>query len=724
MLSVSSSGLEALGDTDIRAAAGTIAAFLTEQDIYHGSVSTQRDVAAVLANAWWLRQIAGNVVTASVGTNTRQFDRNVSGTYFAPGGGDYATLSQTGSRTMGVDTFCQSPSAASNYAPTRGWLYSGMSFTVTNAHGDTQTFPYWDLLNQAGDSTCAHLHGFRLSAWSFPQGVTVNLAYSNSGPTDDRPILTEVSNTLGRKIHFNYNSISGGDVLTGFDNELTGADARASTFTVDNNANLSAITDAAGAQTRFTTSLVGDHNILTEVYDADDTTTPSLRYTYDTLGRVMEARDAVALQVGGRNPYSFYIAGHYRGERVDPAGGSYSALYDWRRRSFRFIDELGRVTSATYDGRSRPTGYFYPELDQEQLAYDDRNNLTQLTRIAKPSSGLSNLVISAAWNSTWNRPDSITDARGYRTDFTYVASGNGASLMATAVRPAPSGSTPVGSGSRPTYTFTYGSFGRLATSTDPTGVVTSSVINSTTGNITSTTLDPTGVNATTSFSYDANGDTLSATDPRGNATETSYDLMRRPLTVLHHNGGTSAALLAAERTTYDVLGQVTKREGGTAFSGTSVTTWLTRETRTYTPTGKVATVVDGMNDTTTNAYDPLDRLFSVTDPVSRVTRYTYDLAGEQTVETRAYGTSLQQDYATYTFTANGQRASVKDANNNLSSYVYDGFDRLIELHSRRPRWAQAHQVRLIMKVTATTPIPIARRSGSEAAKASHSPTTI
>jgi YD repeat-containing protein len=38
--------------------------------------------------------------------------------------------------------------------------------------------------------------------------------------------------------------------------------------------------------------------------------------------------------------------------------------------------------------------------------------------------------------------------------------------------------------------------------------------------------------------------------------------------------------------------------------------------------------------------------------------------------------SIQQDYATYTYSPNGQRLSVKDAKNNLSEFVYDGFDRL------------------------------------------------
>jgi RHS repeat-associated protein len=46
---------------------------------------------------------------------------------------------------------------------------------------------------------------------------------------------------------------------------------------------------------------------------------------------------------------------------------------------------------------------------------------------------------------------------------------------------------------------------------------------------------------------------------------------------------------------------------------------------------------------------------------------------------RGYGTPLQQDYATYTYTPNGKRATVKDANGNLSTLEYDGFDRLAKL---------------------------------------------
>ena len=42
---------------------------------------------------------------------------------------------------------------------------------------------------------------------------------------------------------------------------------------------------------------------------------------------------------------------------------------------------------------------------------------------------------------------------------------------------------------------------------------------------------------------------------------------------------------------------------------------------------------------------------------------------------QGYGTSLQRDYATYTFTPNGQTASMTDARGYKASMAYDGFDR-------------------------------------------------
>ncbi|WP_049974698.1 RHS repeat protein [Azospirillum sp. B4] len=72
------------------------------------------------------------------------------------------------------------------------------------------------------------------------------------------------------------------------------------------------------------------------------------------------------------------------------------------------------------------------------------------------------------------------------------------------------------------------------------------------------------------------------------------------------------------------------------------------------------------------------------DGPDRITRNTYDSLNRVTVVTRAYGvttqngypTTLQQDYATYTYTADGMKATEQDANGNRTTYAYDGLNRL------------------------------------------------
>lgn len=102
--------------------------------------------------------------------------------------------------------------------------------------------------------------------------------------------------------------------------------------------------------------------------------------------------------------------------------------------------------------------------------------MTRLTRVAKPSLPEADIVVQAQWDATWNKPSAIIDAMGRQSDFTYKSSGLGAGEMLTATRPAPAVGQP-----RPTYAFTYGTFGKIATATDPKGVVTSNAYNATNG---------------------------------------------------------------------------------------------------------------------------------------------------------------------------------------------------------------------------------------------------
>jgi RHS repeat-associated protein len=693
-LTISGSGLEAMGETDIRASAGTVAAFLALQDIYKSPVSRQREVSAALVAAWWLDQLTGNVASVNVGTSSRQFLKRYDSAWFAPGPGAYASLIQTGQRGVYVDALCSSPSAFNVLS--RGWDYSAMSFAVTNAHGDVQSFPYWT--NQWSLSgSCATLHGFRLSSWSFPQGITVNLSYAPNSDSQGLDQLSQVSNSLGRTINF----VTSG--LGGFNNNLSGSDARAVTIAEILNADTTVvITDPNNAVTNAVYALTGGQYLLKQIFDANNTSaTPSRQYLYDTLYRVAQYQDPESLLVGDRGPYQFQFAEHTRANRVDPLGGSYTVFFDTYRRPLEYMDESGRATNVRVDGRGRLYNYTYPEGDstgdQDALLFDDHNNVTQLTKIPKTSSGLSNIVISAQWDQTWNKPLWIRDALTRQTDFAYYPSGTGTSLIHTVTRPSADGVAP-----RPLYNYAYNSVGQLATTVDPTSLMTSNTYDPAgTGNLLATVLDPTGINSTTHFTYTANGDVNEMTDPRGNVTEYQYDNDRRKTATLHHNGSITAGLLAAERTVYDALGRDTESDAGTAFSGVTVSTWQMLSQRGYTATSQVQSLKNGAGNLTQYKYDALDRNVIVTDAASRNVGTVYDAAGQTLCTWRGWGSATAAPtsclwtpstyvstgplrYTAYTYGLDGEQLSQLDANNNLTTNVPDGFNRLSQVQFPMP----------------------------------------
>ena len=68
----------------------------------------------------------------------------------------------------------------------------------------------------------------------------------------------------------------------------------------------------------------------------------------------------------------------------------------------------------------------------------------------------------------------------------------------------------------------------------------------------------------------------------------------------------------------------------------------------------------------------------------QIVRFTYDLAGQKLVETRGVGTAIAHAYATYSYDDDGNVATVLDANNNLTTNLYDGFNRLSTLEFPSP----------------------------------------
>ncbi|HEX7760108.1 MAG TPA: RHS repeat-associated core domain-containing protein [Caulobacteraceae bacterium] len=192
-------------------------------------------------------------------------------------------------------------------------------------------------------------------------------------------------------------------------------------------------------------------------------------------------------------------------------------------------------------------------------------------------------------------------------------------------------------------------------------------------------------------------------------TDYVWDAGGRLTTVIRPDPGTG--IRPATKFTYDPDGEVIQVDKGTTTNSSgSDFTAQERVANTFDAVGNkiVAQVIDPTTSTTLavsqTAYDLDDRpLCSAVrmNPSTfaslpadgctlgtagsygqdRITRTTYDAAGQKLIETRAYGVvGLQQDYVTNTYSPNGKLLTEKDANGNLTGLTYDGFDRLVKMN--------------------------------------------
>ncbi|WP_162938765.1 RHS repeat-associated core domain-containing protein [Brevundimonas naejangsanensis] len=688
-LAISSSGLEAMGASDVRAAVGTVAAFLVLQDIYQSTAPTpsdemKRDVAAVLSSAWWARQIVGNVVSTTVGTDGRQFIRDHAGAWFTPGASAFASLTQTGARTpLAIDPGCHDGSVF--YITSRGWNYSGMSFQLRAADGSVQHFgTYFE-----SDVDCRISRGFRMTKWSFPSGVNVDLVYTQSNtylPSE----LTEVKNNLGAKITF---------IDSGKGGFRDGANAsRAVLIERDGFGNQLSHTDALGRVHRFTISVasgVKQRYRLDEVYGPSSASMPILRYTYDSLDRVMEARDAIAIATpGARSAHQFFIAEGFRSERQDPLGGRYAVEASKDGRLQSHIDEMGRVSTATYDGRRRLVSRTSAWGDVTMFKYDERGNVIEKTQMPKAGCGADawwcqTITTKAEYHPTWNKPTKIIlpATIGGLAEGEWTFSYNGQGLVQEQRSPTVFDSRN-NQNAQAVTRFWYDGFGRLTKTQDPTGIETAQVWGG--GGLPAYCLRQSiassqfgGLNLTTTYGCNAAGDVTSVTDPRGNTTTTSYDALRRKTAEVG-----PASTNIQTQWVYDLDGNLTHvREWGQGSQ-----TWQQTVT-TYSLTGKPLTVTDPSGDVSRICYDALDRAVVAVDPSGRATRTSYNAVSQPTQVERWFTANVGDPacvltdarpegintniWRKYEYNAAGLQSAEIDANGNRTQMTYEGLGRLI-----------------------------------------------
>lgn len=454
-------------------------------------------------------------------------------------------------------------------------------------------------------------------------------------------------------------------------------------------------------------------------------------------------RDGVVWNYSYANPQYYPGLNNYLYDSVTVTGpNGYNKVYSIttlgslsaagiRNLITKVTDERGRQTSYAYDVNMHVTQITAPEQNAIALQWDLAGNIVSKRTIAKPGSGLPDLIEQVfvnlapytspigsyvncldtvlCWRPAWHR-----DALNRQTDFSYNSNGQ----LTEQTDPADAGgvrrktyveyeSRDTGSGilSRKVVvrmcgdTTTCGTNGEIRTEYEywqNTFLPTVQRLRNL----------ATGQFRETRYTYDSAGRVLSIDGPRFGSDDTQYfryDVSGRKtweIGPLAPNG-----LRFAKRFTYrDSDDRVTSIESGTVPDANS---------QQLTVIERTDTTYDSRRYAVRAATSAGGSLFKVTDqsfidtglldctavrmnlaalPAAsataacsvgtegaqgpdRITRNLYDEAGQLTQIRKAVGTPLLQNYASYYYTLNGEQQEVTDANGNRALFGYDGYDR-------------------------------------------------
>jgi len=470
-----------------------------------------------------------------------------------------------------------------------------------------------------------------------------------------------------------------------------------------------------------TVGYIGFPHALTGI--VDENATRFATFAFDSIGRAISTEHA-----GGVEKYQVAYSPDwttgtpYTSQLTDPSMTVKSVGFDvWQgvaRSTATTQPCVSGCTTATesrdYDNNGNLTSLIDLNGNKRCYAFDTARNL-ETTRVeglsasAVCSTALTGSLtaparrITTTWNSTYRLPATITEpttAGSKVTTFSYDTAGN---LLTKAVA--------VASVTR-TWSWTYDSYGRVLTATDPLSHVTTNTYydnNSSQGNkrgLLSTVTNAAG-HTTTITDYNAHGQPLSITDPNGLVTGMTYDARQR----------LTSRIVGSETTTYayDGVGQLTQ----VTLPDSSYLQY------TYDGAHRLVQIKDGLNNrviytldamgnrlqedyadpsnalarTRSRVYDALNRLqkdIGGATPATQITQYAYDANGNQTTTTDPLTRVTTQSYDALNRLLqvvdpfNGSAAPTKyeyDAQDNLTKvtdpksldtvYTYNGFNELV-----------------------------------------------
>ena len=696
------------------------------------------------------------------------FEQGFTGLSIGSGDGALTFGFSTAKGVWGANTFTGGVEVAGNMATVyiggdmERFTISGTTYTSQQGEGSTLTLAGGLYTYMRDDGTVIM---FDQSKWPIagtanalptsiktPEGSAVSIYYKTVG-TAAR--IQSVTNNRGYQLKYEYPSASSPMVsgVTAINNGVDYCDPNAdacagftqswptmavsTTSGAMTGANVYTITDAASRTSRFTldgaTRLTG----IKRPSSASD----NVSVAYSAGGTV-----ASVTANGVTRNYNYTVADNIATmTRTNPFNGAtVTAISNLSiGRPSSVTNELGFTTSYTYDPSGRLMRVQYPEGNAVEYTYDARGNVTTTTSIAKPGSGLANIVTAATYPAsctnprTCNSPVTTTDAKGNVTDYSYDLT-TGVTLSVTA--PAA-----VAAGVRPQTRLSYTNVQAYYKNSSGAIVASGQLIMVATGSSTCQTLatcagtsdevktlisygqQSAGVannllpvsassgsgdgalTSSVSVAYDIIGNRISVDGPLPGSADTSrlrYNAVRQVVGAVGPDpDGAGLLKHRAQRVAYNIDGQPILTESGTVLSQ-SDTDWagfvslqqassaydanarLSRES--VTASGTVYSVVNysydglGRTDCVAQRLNPAVwgvQISSCTAQAAgasgsdRISRTLYDAAGQVTQVQSALGTAVQQNVV-QSYTANGNVETLRDGANNLTTYFYDGHDRI------------------------------------------------
>jgi len=519
-----------------------------------------------------------------------------------------------------VDKFTKSFTGSWTSDPDVTSVLSAIFDASNNQNGWQLTLP--------DDSAEIYSMDGRLSSVVSRTGLSTNLTY------DSYFRLATVTGPFGHTLNFTYDNMGR---VTSF----TDPGGAVYNYSYDAYSNLASVKFPDGSSRKYLYESTSFLNALTGIID--ENINRFATYTYDDQARAISSEHA-----GGVNKITVTYNSDGSADITDANGKV-------KKNTFTTLFDVVKPTTKSNPGGASGSNSYTYDVNGFVASWTDANgNVTtyihdarglELSRTEAAGTPQAR-TITTQWHATYHLPTQITEP-GRVTTFTYDNKGNLLQKTITA-----------GTLSR-TWTYTYNTFGQVLTANGPR----------------------TDVNDLTTFTYDAQGNLASVTNALGHVTSfTSYDANGRPLSMTDPNGLVTTF-------TYDLRGRLTSQTAGQEAT-----------TYTYDPAGNLVKITQPDGSYLSYSYDAAHRLIGINDALGNSVAYTLDLMGNLINEkvydpsnqltqsrTHAYDAlnrlikdiGAQNQTTTYGYDNNGNRISVIDPLNQVTSSTFDALNRLI-----------------------------------------------